>query len=556
MKAFVALLWSRESLSDFKVGCDIIENMHETDLQLLTRYSRECAEDAFAEIVRRYIDLVYSTALRQVRSPELAEDVSQMVFIELARQASRLPSGTVMAAWLYQVARRRAIDAVRREAGRRQREQTAQQLQAMSQPAEDWKEIEPLLDDAMDSLEEPDRLAILLRYFGNKPLREIGQVLGVGEDAAQKRVSRAVERLRKFLSEHGVGVSATGLVLSISTNAVQAAPSGLSATISTAAFAETSFGVALTTTTKAITMTTVQKTFIGAALLVIVGGGLYEAQQGSKVRRQNVKLQEQQAVLAAKITQLSTERDELFSQLAVVRQENDKLNRNANELFKARNELTQLRRDLRTANDRNAGVSAPATQAALDWAARVTTLRDIFDQRPDEKIPQLQTLSDEDWLSVAKQKFDSEIEVQERLGLLRDRARKNVLGEILAALQRYKKENAGALPGQIDQLKPFFTREPVDALLSQYELHAGQNTEQWEIVEKRFLDGGFDSNYRITGDGSFAATQGALTEARQEFFLATDEKEELKSAAQLLPYANTPEAQEIIRHLLLGERGQ
>src|SRR4029453_4475667 len=99
--------------------------MRDTDWELLTRYTRHHTEDAFAEIVRRHVDLVHSAALRQVRSPELAEEVAQAVFIELPRQAPHLPPRTMLAAWLHHVTRRRAIDVVRREAGRRLREQTA-----------------------------------------------------------------------------------------------------------------------------------------------------------------------------------------------------------------------------------------------------------------------------------------------------------------------------------------------------------------------------------------------------------------------------------------------
>jgi RNA polymerase sigma factor (sigma-70 family) len=215
------------SLSDFAFGFGMFVIMSETDLQLLTRYTSQHAEDAFTEVVRRHIDLVHSAALRQVRSPELAEEVAQAVFIELSRRARQLPSDTVVGAWLYNQTRRRAIDVVRREAGRRIREQTAQELQAMNATAEDWTHIEPLLDDAMDALDEMDRIAVLLRYFQNKPLREVGQAIGVSDDAAQKRVNRALERLREFFAKRGVTVGASGLVVVISANAVQAAPTDM-----------------------------------------------------------------------------------------------------------------------------------------------------------------------------------------------------------------------------------------------------------------------------------------------------------------------------------------
>ncbi len=213
--------------------------MSDTDLQLLARYSRDQAEDAFAEIVRRHVDLVYSAALRQVRSPQLAEEVGQSAFTDLARNADTLKPGTVLTAWLYQVTRRTAIDVVRRETRRQLRELIATEMNAMNAPETGWTHIEPLLDEAMSALDEPDRAAVLLRYFENKSLREVGQQLGVTDDAAQKRVTRAVERLREFFARRGVSVGAGGLVGGLSAHAVQAAPAGLGVTLSTAALLAT-----------------------------------------------------------------------------------------------------------------------------------------------------------------------------------------------------------------------------------------------------------------------------------------------------------------------------
>lgn len=209
--------------------------MSDTDLQLLARYTRHRAEDAFAGLVRRHLDLVFSAALRQVRSPQLAEEVAQSAFTDLARQAHCLAPDTILSAWLYQITRRTAIDVVRREARRQLREKVACGLKAMSTAAADWTYIEPILDEPMHALEEIDRTAVLRRYFENKSLREVGQTLGTNEDAARKRVSRAVDRLREFFAKRGVTIGASGLVIAISAIAVQAAPVGLAVTISTAA---------------------------------------------------------------------------------------------------------------------------------------------------------------------------------------------------------------------------------------------------------------------------------------------------------------------------------
>ena len=208
----------------------MLVNMSETtqsDRQLLARYAGHQAESAFAELVRRHLDLVFSAALRQARSPELAEEVAQSTFLKLARHADQFPPDTNLCAWLYEVTRREAIDVVRREARRRMREQIATEMNAMNATAADWTHIEPLLDEAMHALDDTDRAAVLLRYFENKSLREVGQTLGTSDGAAQKRVSRAVELLRKFFAKRGVTVGASGLVVVISANGVQAAPVGL-----------------------------------------------------------------------------------------------------------------------------------------------------------------------------------------------------------------------------------------------------------------------------------------------------------------------------------------
>src|SRR5258708_1958020 len=174
-----------------------------SDLDLLGQFARGKSQDAFTALVNRHVNLVYSAALRQVRSPQLAEEIAQSVFADLARDAGKL-SGTgfqpvnVLTPWLYTVTRRTAIDVVRKESRRQLREQIAIEMNAMNAPDAQWTQIEPLLDEAVAELDEADRAAVLLRYFENQSLRAVGQQLGVSDDAAQKRVSRAVERLREF----------------------------------------------------------------------------------------------------------------------------------------------------------------------------------------------------------------------------------------------------------------------------------------------------------------------------------------------------------------------
>ena len=242
--------------------------MHEeSDVQLLRDYAEDGNEAAFRELVTRHTDLVYSAALRQVFSPDLAGDIIQSVFTDLARKAKpvaeKLQDKGSLAGWLHRGTRYAALSQLRDTRCRLANERQAmEQLLTNSESAPDWEHIRPVLDEALDSLGEEDREALLLRYFKNHDFRAVGLALGVSDDAAQKRVSRAVEGLREFFVKRGVTVGASGLVVLISANAVQAAPAGLAVTISTAAVL---VGGAVSTptaiaATKIIAMTTLQKT--------------------------------------------------------------------------------------------------------------------------------------------------------------------------------------------------------------------------------------------------------------------------------------------------------
>ena len=327
----------------------MLAEMTPSDLDLLRRFTCEHAQDAFTELVKRHVNLVYSAALRQIRSPQLAEEIAQSVFADLARNADKLKPDTVLTAWLYAVARRTAIDVIRKESRRQLREQIAIEMNAINATETTWTQIEPLLDEAVSALDETDRAAVLLRYFENQSFREVGRRLGVSDDTAQKRVSRAVEHLREFFASRGVAVGAGGLAAVISANAVQAAPAGLAATISAAAVltgtaVQTS---TLITATKTIAMTTLQKTLVTATIAALAGGGIYAARQAVQLHDQVQMLQQQQAPLAGQIQQLQRERDDATNRLAGLLAENSRLKANPHrtELLKLRGQVTTLRAD-------------------------------------------------------------------------------------------------------------------------------------------------------------------------------------------------------------------
>jgi len=198
------------------------------DAKLLREYVANHSEAAFQALVERHVSLVYFAALRRVGNASLAEDITQVVFVTLARKAGELSKNTVLSGWLYRTTWFVADKAVRAESRRRQREQEAMQvLTSANDPV--WDRLSPVLEEAMARLGQMDRTVVLLRYFENRSLREVGYALGISEDTAQKRVSRAIVKLRGLFVKLGVPVSASDMTTMISTQAVSAAPIHLAA---------------------------------------------------------------------------------------------------------------------------------------------------------------------------------------------------------------------------------------------------------------------------------------------------------------------------------------
>ena len=227
------------------------------DIGLLTEYARHNSEEAFTALVERHVNLVYSVALRSVGHSDAAEEIAQAVFIILAQKAQGLSKRTVLSGWLYQTTRLTAANYLRTEIRRQKREQEAYMQSILNeadggagfQPAQtwqagslphynDWEQIAPLLDDAMERLGEKDRNAIVLRFFENRNLREVGTALGASEGVAKMRVNRALEKLRKFFTRRGVTLSAVAIAGAVSARSVQAAPVGLANSVTAVALAK------------------------------------------------------------------------------------------------------------------------------------------------------------------------------------------------------------------------------------------------------------------------------------------------------------------------------
>jgi len=209
------------------------------DLALLRDYARRNSEEAFAALVSRHVNLVYSVALRQVRDAHLAEEITQAVFIILARKAGALGPKTILSGWLCRTARYASANALTIQRRRQHREQEAymQSLANETEP-ELWPQIAPLLETAMEKLAQKDHDALVLRFFEGRNFREIGAALGASEDAAKMRVNRALDKLRTFFTKRGVASTTAIIAGAISANSVQAAPVALAKSVTAVAIAK------------------------------------------------------------------------------------------------------------------------------------------------------------------------------------------------------------------------------------------------------------------------------------------------------------------------------
>ena len=249
------------------------------DLTLLREYARDNSEEAFATLVSRHVNLVYSVALRSVHDSHLAEEITQAVFIILARKADSLGDKTILSGWLCRTARYASANALTIQSRRQHREQEAymQSLVNEAAPDETWNQIAPVLDTAMGKLRKKDHDALVLRFFEGRNFKEVGDVMGTSEDAAKMRVGRALDKLRKIFSKHGI-TSATAIIAgTLSINSIQAAPVTLAQSVTAGAVIKGAAASATTLTLikgalKVMAWTKTQTAIVSTAIILLAAG--------------------------------------------------------------------------------------------------------------------------------------------------------------------------------------------------------------------------------------------------------------------------------------------
>ena len=341
---------------------------------LLASYARTGSESAFRELVGRYIDLVYSTAYRLVGGDaESAQDVAQTVFLALAAKARTLPKDVVLGGWLHQHTRFAAGKYMRTERRRQLRERQAAEMNALEDHSEsNLAQVAPVLDEAIGQLDADDRTAILLRFFERRDFRGVGEALGSSEDAARKRVDRALEKLHGLLKHRGATLSAATLGTALATEAVTAAPAGLAGTTAGIALASAAAGGGVTATlVKLMTMTKLKFGIISVIALAGVATPLaIQHQSEARLREENLALRQQ----ASQLAQVAAENERLSNQLVQAKSAESLSREQMSELLRLRGEAGQLRRDgkeLETLQAENQQfrarlASAPAAAVARD----------------------------------------------------------------------------------------------------------------------------------------------------------------------------------------------
>jgi hypothetical protein len=468
----------------------------------------------------------------------------------------------MLGGWLHRATCFVAAKVVRGEQRRQVRERQAAEMSALNNVDTSPIQIGPLLDEAINELGEEDRKAILLRFYEQKDFRAVGEALGSSENAAQKRVSRALDQLRLALTARGVAVPAATLGGILAAEAATAAPAGLAASIAGPALAGALAGATLgsgtaTTLINTLFMSKLKLSLLGAALALGTGALLIQQHRANNQLRAEVEhlqaeLQQQKLALVDQVQQLQRERDEATNQLASLAGGTPRLGSDNRELLRLRGEVTRLR-----------NVAAdPAESEAKGWKARMDALKQRLEQTPAAGIPEFRFLSQKDWLDVVKDNpLATEKDYRETFSKLRFTAESIFGQKMQKAMKAYAEANSGAYPNELSQLQPYFESQVEDALLQRYEILPAQSVKSitmggnWIITLKSPVDLALDDRLAFGPNGmaNFAFIQAreidTLLPAMRAFSVA-NQGQAATDPVQLRPYVKTPEEEAALQRVL------
>jgi len=473
-----------------------------TDIQrLLTDYVNHGSEAAFRELAERYLNLVYSTAVRLVGGDtHLAEDVAQTVFVDLAHLAKNLSGEVRLGGWLH---RHTCFVAAKTLRGERRRQARERQAIEMNPPSDYLEarldEVAPILDEAINRLGAADRAAVLLRFYERLDFRLVGEALGTSEAAAQKRVTRALEKLHLLLKHRGVSFSTAALGTALAGEAVSAAPAGLAASIPAAALAslagETTISFSLLKFMATINLKTAVITAIIVASVVVPLLVQHRAQ--ARIREQDEVWQRQTNELA----RVTADNQRLANLLAQAKNTRPLSDKQLSEVLRARSEVGLLRRNVREMTSaKTAAPLSPEDQLASlrkIYGAKVDRFKQWLETNPAEKIPELQNVSEETWLDAIENLTEDSFALAART--LRANAELRVFDRFSFALRKYAQDNNGQFPTDLSQLKPYFKSPIDDAILQRYEILPASNLVSelqpggdWVITQKAPVNAALD----------------------------------------------------------------
>jgi RNA polymerase sigma factor (sigma-70 family) len=444
------------------------------DTELLRQYTETGSEDAFTELVRRHLQLVYSAALRQVRGDQsLAKDVAQTVFVDLARKAQSLAGRELLGGWLYNSTRLAAFNAMRVNQRRIIREQKAVAMQETAEQSDANGDLKLVLDEAMGKLDSAERNAVLLRFFQGKDLKEIGAALGVSEDAARMRVNRSLGKLHALLTRRGITLSAAALGVALTSETISAVPAGMVLSIAQGALATAATGTATTLTiAKILTMTKLKIGIAGAIVAAGVAAPLaFQHNAQAKLRVEN-------EALHSRITELegvAAERQRVADLQAQRGEAQSLADDQLRELLRLRGEVAQLRADAQEFENLKAAharlTNNSVVRKALATEVRVAKLKQLMKDRPNLVIPEFYLIGEGEIRGAANE-FDLETEdgVHRAFARLRNRAENQFAILLQPALSRFTQSHNGQPPENVQDLATYFD-PPIDpALLARYKV--------------------------------------------------------------------------------------